>query len=141
MSFEHRHEDKSCSACRDRVNERVWECENVTFQHSHENKSCSACPKDQHQHFTYYLIAWQTITFYTVFDIFGSELLSKTFDMFYLKYTFKFSKHSWFPAFVWHSDIFSWEPALETLNSQEEAEAEVKKKALQFSAINSDFWA
>ena len=28
---------------------------------------------------------------------------------------FKFSKHSWFPAFVWHSDIFSWEPALWTL--------------------------
>ena len=34
----------------------------------------------------------------------------------------------------------SWEPALETLNSQdEEEEEEVKKKALQFSAINSDF--
>ena len=32
----------------------------------------------------------------------------------------------------------SWEPALETLNSQE-AEEGVKKKALQFSAINSDF--
>ena len=26
--------------------------------------------------------------------------------------------HSRFPAFVWHSDIFSWEPALWTLNSQ-----------------------
>ena len=35
--------------------------------------------------------------------------------------------------------IFSWEPALETLNSQEAAEAAVKKKALQFSGINSDF--
>ena len=38
--------------------------------------------------------------------------------------------------------IFSCEPALETLNSQAaEEEAAVKKKALQFSAINSDFWA
>ena len=34
--------------------------------------------------------------------------------------------------------IFSWEPALETLNSRDVAEA-VKKKALQFSARNSDF--
>ena len=32
----------------------------------------------------------------------------------------------------------SWEPALEILNSQE-AEEGVKKKALQFLAINSDF--
>ena len=32
----------------------------------------------------------------------------------------------------------SWEPALETLNSRD-ADADVKKKALQFSAINSDF--
>ena len=38
-----RHKNKSCSACRERVNERVWVCENVTFQHTHENKSCSAC--------------------------------------------------------------------------------------------------
>ena len=35
--------------------------------------------------------------------------------------------------------IFSWEPALETPNSQEEEEDGVKKKALPFSAINSDF--
>ena len=34
-------------------------------------------------------------------------------------------------------EFFSWEPALETLNSQDEDD--VKKKALQFSAINSDF--
>ena len=42
------------------------------------------------------------------------------------------------------SDIqtfFSWEPALETLNSQDADEEDVKKKALQFSALNSDFWA
>ena len=24
----------------------------LTFEHRHENKSCSACPKDQHKHFT-----------------------------------------------------------------------------------------
>ena len=38
--------------------------------------------------------------------------------------------------------IFSWEPALETLNSRDDDDDddEVQKKALQFSAINSDFW-
>ena len=36
------------------------------------------------------------------------------------------------------SDIFSWEPALETLNSQDDEGDEVQKKALQFSGINSD---
>ena len=35
-------------------------------------------------------------------------------------------------------NFFSWEPALETLNSQDDDEEEVQKKALQFSAINSD---
>ena len=38
--------------------------------------------------------------------------------------------------------IFSWEPALETLNSRDDDdddEEEVQKKALQFSAINSHF--
>ena len=35
-------------------------------------------------------------------------------------------------------EVFSWEPALETQNSRAE-EDDVKKKALQFSAINSDF--
>ena len=38
--------------------------------------------------------------------------------------------------------IFSWEPALWTLMSQERVVLRVsKKKPLQFSAINSDFWA
>ena len=55
LIFEHRDENKSCSACRERVNERlkvlkvvkVKECESeterVTFEHRHENKSFSAC--------------------------------------------------------------------------------------------------
>ena len=29
LTFEHKHEDKSCSACRQRVNERMRECESV----------------------------------------------------------------------------------------------------------------
>ena len=29
VTFEHRHENKSCSACRERVNERMRECESV----------------------------------------------------------------------------------------------------------------
>ena len=35
-----------------RVSERgrEGESERVTFEHRHENKSCSACPKDQHDH-------------------------------------------------------------------------------------------
>ena len=60
MIFEHGHENKSCSSCRERVNERMRECETarvgececesvrvreceserVTFEHRHENKSC-----------------------------------------------------------------------------------------------------
>ena len=27
--------------------------ETVTFEHRHENKSCSACPSYQHKHLTY----------------------------------------------------------------------------------------
>ena len=27
LSFEHRHENKSCSACRERMNDRLKECE------------------------------------------------------------------------------------------------------------------
>ena len=54
QTFEHRHENKSCSACLERVDERVRECESVrlrkreceiervTFKHRHENKSYSA---------------------------------------------------------------------------------------------------
>ena len=43
VTFEHRHENKSCSACRELelVNESVRV--RVTFEHKHENKSCSAC--------------------------------------------------------------------------------------------------
>ena len=44
VTFEHWHENKSCSACPEWVNVRVWKCERVTFEHRHENKSCSACP-------------------------------------------------------------------------------------------------
>ena len=53
VTFEPRHENKSCSACRERVNDRMRECdsvrvrecesERVPFEHRHENKSCSAC--------------------------------------------------------------------------------------------------
>ena len=54
---------------------RVWECESVrvTFEHSHENKSCSAC----------------------------GEWLNER-----MRECENVTKHSWFPAFVWHSDIF-----------------------------------
>ena len=36
--------------------------------------------------------------------------------------------------------FFSWEPALETLNSQVDVD-DVQNKPLTFSTINSDFWA
>ena len=57
MTFEHRHENKICSVCPERLNERVkeWECETlrewdgmrvresesvrVTFEHRHEMKT------------------------------------------------------------------------------------------------------
>ena len=49
-TFEHRHENKTCSAC---PNDQIWQLDNLTtwqldtFEHRHENKSCSACLKDQ----------------------------------------------------------------------------------------------
>ena len=61
-NFEHRDENKTCSACREWLNERLKECESekewdserkwewervrVSFEHRDENKSCSACPED-----------------------------------------------------------------------------------------------
>ena len=60
MTFEPRHENKTCSACREWLNERLKECESekewewdsewewesvrMSFEHIDENKSCSACP-------------------------------------------------------------------------------------------------
>ena len=59
VTFEHRHENKTCSACREWLNERLKECESekewdserewewesvrVSFEHRDKNKSCSAC--------------------------------------------------------------------------------------------------
>ena len=37
------------------------------------------------------------------------------------------------------SKVFSWEPALGLANSRDDDDDDVQKKALQFSAINSDF--
>ena len=63
VTFEHRHENKTGSACRERVNERMRECpsvrlrecesERVTFEHRHENNCCSACPEDQLEQFKF----------------------------------------------------------------------------------------
>ena len=72
LTFEHRHENKSCSACpEDQLKPFQFLAGNqlmigtftgeggqvkkliVTFELRHENKSCSACPKDQHKHLTY----------------------------------------------------------------------------------------
>ena len=52
VTFEPRHENKTCSACRERVNERMRECESVrvTFEHRDEKKPCSACRNDQYKH-------------------------------------------------------------------------------------------
>ena len=61
VTFEPRHENKTCSACREWLNERLKECESekewewdserewewesvrASFEHRDENKSCSAC--------------------------------------------------------------------------------------------------
>ena len=67
----------------------TWHFTYATFEHRHENKSCSLCPKDQHKYL---------------------EHLTHVTHV----------KLERFPAPVWLSDIFSWEP---------------------FSTINSDFWA
>ena len=67
---------------------RVWEWERVrvresgrvTFEHRPENKKLSACREWVNERL----------------KVCESEK----------EWVFKFSKHSWFPAFVWHSDIF-----------------------------------
>ena len=53
----------------------------VTFEHRHENKSCSACPEDQLKPFKFLKISnflkFQIFKFFIFFKIFpGSELLS-----------------------------------------------------------------
>ena len=49
------------------------------------------------------------LSVFKVFKFSGFQLLNFS----------SFQKHSWSPVFVWHSDIFSWEPALWTHESQE----------------------
>ena len=61
-TFEHRHENKSCSACPMDQHKHLtfdtwqmtlldtWHFTYATFEHRHENKSCSLCPKDQHKY-------------------------------------------------------------------------------------------
>ena len=76
---------------------------------------------------------------------FGSD----TMPMYSIRPAAKLSQpHNYFFWFLHHHRVkirytfyvFSWEPALETLKSRDDEAAEdVKKKALQFSAINSDF--
>ena len=41
------------------VRVREWECESerVSFEHRHENKSCSACPEDQLKPFKFLKIS------------------------------------------------------------------------------------
>ena len=70
-----RHENKSCSACRERVNERVWECESDFW----------AWPWKQKLFSMWRVIEWESVRMWECESV---------------------TKHSWFPAFVWHSDIF-----------------------------------
>ena len=91
---------------------RVRECESerVTFEPRHENKSCSACLEDQLE----------------LFEISHFQIFKK----------FQIFKFSLVPSFcLTFRHFFSWEPALETLNSQdaEEAEEAVKKSIAIFS--------
>ena len=76
MSFQPRHENKTCRACPKDQHYAfdIWHMSHdimtswhdsmtnnhkVTFEHRHENKSCSACPSDQHKHLTYdSMTAW-----------------------------------------------------------------------------------
>ena len=67
VTFEHRHENKTCSACpKDQHKHLTYDIlhmsyvirhmtswQTITFEHRHENKSCSACPKDQHKQLTF----------------------------------------------------------------------------------------
>ena len=80
---EHRDENKTCSACRWWVNERLKECESekewewesvrVTFEHRQEKKSCSACqewPKTE-----WLKLDWQS--FMIVCDYLWSDMIDR----------------------------------------------------------------
>ena len=49
-----------------------------------------------------------------------------------------FARHFWFPAIVWHSDIFSWEPALWTQVWQEGAVISVTVNFSNFSNFSGN---
>ena len=102
MTFEPRHENKTCSACREWLNERLKECESekewewdserewewesvrVSFEHRDENKSCSAC----------------------------QEWLNERLNECESEKEWDSESVIWFPAFVWRSDIFLVSTAL-----------------------------
>ena len=109
-TFEHRDENKTCSACREWLNERLKECESekewewdserewewesvrVSFEHRDENKSCSACQEWLNERLNECESEkeWESDREWEW--EWGRERESESVI--------------WFPAFVWHSDIF-----------------------------------
>ena len=95
-TFEYRHENKTCSAC---PKDQTWQLD--TFEHRHENKSCSACLERVNER----VKEWKSERVRE----WKSERVKE----------WKSERVIWFPAFVWRSDIFTWEPALWLVQSQE----------------------
>ena len=65
VTFVHRHENKSCSACWEWVNERVrewrkYESKRVTCETRHENKSCPACRELVNASFASFKKVWES---------------------------------------------------------------------------------
>ena len=134
LTFEHRHENKSCSVWREWVNDRVrewllsmdmkkklfsmskvsnWESERMrewesgTFKYRRENKSCSACWECVNDRLKE--CDFESVTFEHRHKTKVVQHVSRI-----IFNVFKFSKfsitsklwNSWFPAPVWLSDIF-----------------------------------
>ena len=81
----------------------------MSFEHRHENKNCSACPNDQHKHLTYDMGHGTCNRWHATCDMLHNykySLLSLHMKTKVVQ-NFQTFIHSWFPAFVWHSDIFT----------------------------------
>ena len=122
--------------------ERVWECERVreserervTFEHRHENKSCSACREWVNERLKEW--GWETERVWEwLLSIHMKTKVVQNVQSDWMREC-KFCR---FPAFVWRSDIFSWEPALWTLISLDRVMRWSKKKHCNFRLFAATF--
>ena len=92
VTFEHRHENKSCSACREWVNKRVKEWESESVKVREWLLSIDMKTKFVQHVESEWMREWESER---------ERVREREWER---EWEF------WFPAFVWHSDIFIWEP-------------------------------